>query len=451
MKTPMLILLALSLLLPFAAVAQDEAKVDLKAEYEAGKKAEAQRDFKKAVEHYDRIMDVDEEYEDVYDRWDACQGLIGWQEELEGEPKAIDLVRLGERYLELSRFKEEKASYEEAIALDPKCRDAHGHLALWHYASGESEEKFKAVYPETLLYMETSPYAADLKESIADFKLYGSLRNLRAMLGKDYIAGFRAGRAKKYAEAAALYMKEAARTDIETGPKMYTLSKAGAAYNRAGNLDAARKAFGQVLAMPPCQVTQQARLYLATMETKAGNLAKAIEHLKAAVAEGSSACRAIESRKDKAFKPLFTADDESIRNAVEELTDAEKADAPLRKAIADAKAKAGKEGKKVLIHWYGPYCPYVMAMQERLVHPEVKALIEKHYVYVRVDQGQVHRAVSLNDEYGDVMNQHGVPCFLVLGPDDIIPSVQKDLSLMEAEHRSYSVELIVEFLNEYAE
>jgi len=444
MKTT--IVLSLLLLVPFAAFAGD----DPAPHYQAGVKAEAARKFKEAVGHYDKVMDIDEEYKDAFDRWDACQALVTWEEGLEGEPKAADLVRLGELYLEMSRYADEKKCYEDALAMDAGCTDAHGHLALWHYASGQSEKGFPAVYDETLKFLETSPYRADLESAIAEFRVYGALRNLKALLGKDAVAAVNLLRAKQYADAAKLFAKEAAREGLDTGAKIYCLSQAGTALYKAGDAAGARKVFDEVVALPSCQATMQARLYLGMIEAKAGNLSAAVEQLRAAVAEGSQACRTIAAQKDRAFKGLFKAEDGKIRAAVEALTDEEKADAPLAKKIADAKVKAGNEGKKVLIHWYGPYCPFVMAMQERLVHPEVKALIEKHFVYVRVDQGSMHRAVHLDKEYGNVMKEHGVPCFFVLAPESTIPEVQKDLALMGAEHRSYSVEKIVEWLEEAA-
>jgi len=447
MKTTLLISLSLALLVPIAAFAED----DPAPHYDAGVKAEAARKFKEAVEHYDKVIDIDEDYKDAFDRWDACQGLLTWEEELEGEPAALDLVRLGELYLEMNRHADEKKSYEDALALDKGCTEAHGHLALWHYASGQSREKFPAVYRETLLFLESSPYRAALADAIADFRIYGAMRNLRVLLGADARAASKLSRAKKFAEAAKLYRKEAAREGLDAGARIYCLNQAGVALFKAGDAAGAREAFGRVIALPSCQATMQARLYLGMIETKAGNLMAALEHLKAAVAEGSSACGTIAAQKGKAFKGLFKADDGGIRTAVEALTDEEKADDPLRAKIAAARVQAGKEGKKVLLHWYGPYCPYVMAMQERLVHPEVKKLIDAHYVYVRVDQGSMHKAVSLDREYGNVMNEHGVPCFIVLTPESSLPDVQKDLALMGAEHRSYSVEKIVAWLAETAE
>jgi len=435
MKTTILFSLSVLLLVPFVAFAEDDP---------------APRKFKEAAGHFDKIMEIDEDYKDAFDRWDACQALMSWEENLTGEAKAPDLVRLGELYLEMGQYGDEKKCYEDALVLDAGCTDAHGHMALWHYASGQSGKGFSAVYDETLKFLETSPYRADLEAAIADFRIYGALRNLKALLGKDARAAANLSRQKQYGDAAKLFQKAAAREGLDAGARIYCLNQAGVALYKAKDTAGARKAFDQVIALTGCQATMQARLYLAMIETKAGNLTAAVEQLKGAVAEGSKACRLIADQKDRAFKGLFQAEDEGIRTAVLSLTDAEKADAPLMKKIADAKVRAGKEGKKVLVHWYGPYCPYVMAMQERLVHPEVKKLIEKHFIYVRVDQGSMHRAVFLDREFGNVMKEHGVPCFFVLSPESSLPDVQKDLGLMGAEHRSYSVEKIVEWLTESA-
>ncbi|MEN8151479.1 MAG: thioredoxin family protein, partial [Planctomycetota bacterium] len=300
-------------------------------------------------------------------------------------------------------------------------------------------------------FLEPSPYAAELADAIADFRLYGGMRNIKALIGEAGLAAAKAARAKKYADAITLYRKEAGRPDVEPAVKMFCMLEAGKAASRAKDLDAARAAFAEAAVGKPCRERMMALVFLGMIETRSGNLAKAMEHLEAAVAEGSAACGLIAGQKGKSLKALFTAEDESIRSAAEALTDATAADAPIAKRIAEAKAKAAKEGKKVILFWYGPYCPYVMAMRERLAHPEVKALLEKHFVLVTVDQGAPHRLAHLDEEYGEVMSCFGVPCFLVLKGDDASPDVRTDSGLMGAEGRTYSVELIVEWLKESAE
>ena len=139
---------------------------------------------------------------------------------------------------------------------------------------------------------------------------------------------------------------------------------------------------------------------------------------------------------------------------MERLADPQTGDEPIRAKIKAALDRAKEEGKLVLLEWYGPYCPYVMAMEEKLARPEVQEVIEESYILVRMDQGAMHRGITLDEEYGDVMQEHGVPCFFVLSPSGEILETQKDAPLMEhpdeefsnSRIRAYSVEEIVSFL-----
>ena len=42
------------------------------------------------------VLDIDEDYEDAFERWDYCHRLAEWQETVEGEIGPADLIRLGE-------------------------------------------------------------------------------------------------------------------------------------------------------------------------------------------------------------------------------------------------------------------------------------------------------------------------------------------------------------------
>jgi thiol-disulfide isomerase/thioredoxin len=183
---------------------------------------------------------------------------------------------------------------------------------------------------------------------------------------------------------------------------------------------------------------------------KAGNLAGALVHLKAAVAEGSSACGMIAQQREKAYKPLFASEDPKIRETVELLADSERGDDPIREEIRLAGEKAAAEKKVLLLFWYGPYCPYVMAMEERLAHPEVAKILAEKFVVVRVDYGSHHRAMVLDAEYGDVFNAYGVPCFMTLNHQGKIREIQRDTDLMGAPHRCYDAEKIAEWLTKTA-
>jgi tetratricopeptide (TPR) repeat protein len=465
--------LCLLLALPLAARAQEG---DPAKHYDAGRKAEAARDFAVALAEYDKVLEIDEEYKDAFLRWDACVKLADWREAIEGEVGAMDLVRLGEVHLQVHNdnrdaakelgedltaaekeklsgwLKEliatERACYEDAIEMDPACQEAHGHLALSHYVGGSGS--MLVVIRETFLFMETSPHRDKLEQAIADFKVYGELRLLRAKLDDEWRA---ARNAERDPLKAASVLEGAAKTKKDLPDAFYTWLWASAGKCRMMKADneGARKAFEEALKHAACTSTMRARLALASIDCKAGNLPAALEHLRAAVAEGSDACKTIALQRDKAYKPLFEAEDASIRDEVAKLADQEYGDAPIRESIDKAVEKAKAEGKKVLLHWYGPYCPYVMAMEERLVHPEVRKLIADHYVYVRIDFGSHHRADTLDAEYGGVMREHGVPCFTVLDAEGTVLNMQKDIPLFGAPHRDFDVKKIVAWLEQDAE
>ncbi|MHC4469505.1 MAG: thioredoxin family protein [Planctomycetota bacterium] len=462
MRNVIFIAIGISLLLPAALFAEE----DPAKHYEAARKAEASRDFTAAVAAYDKILELDEEYKDAFDRWDACIKLAEWQEGLEGEPKPMDLVRLGEVYVEILAARKEageeptkereqelvaseRACYTDAIAKDPGCTEAHGHLALSNYVGRNGS--ISTVIAETFRFLETSPHRARLAEAIEHFKVYGELRRVSSVLGDEYAAARRAGQKKEFAKAASI-LEEAATKKKDLPDAYYTWlwSWIGRYRMQSGDLEAARKAFTQSLGHVSHASTIQSRLGLASLDVKAGDLSAALEHLKAAVAEGSSACVSIARRKASAFKALFEAEDTAIREAAVKLTDQELGDAPIRERIAKAVEQANKEKKKVLVHWYGPYCPYVMALEERLARPEVREVLEKSFVHVKMDQGSGHRGGTLDKEYGGVMSKYGVPCFFVLDAEGEVEVVQRDLELMGTPHRDYDAEKVLAFLKRAA-
>jgi len=227
-------------------------------------------------------------------------------------------------------------------------------------------------------------------------------------------------------------------------------------HTRAGNMrmsrgdaDGARTCFTKALAHVPCSVTIDARMALASLDVKAGQLQAALVHLRAAVAEGSGACSRISKERKKTLKALFEAEDEGIRKEAELLTDAARADEPVRAEIRKALETAKKEGKKVLVEFYGPYCPYVMAMEERLARPRIKEVIAKKYILYRVDTGAGHKATTLDKEYLDEFENYGVPGFFVLAADGTIQTPKKcGPELMGAEHRCYDELKVLDFLEE---
>ena len=162
--------------------AQERGK-ELQDRYQAACKAEENRDYLAALREYDRILAVQEDFEDCDFRREECQLLAEWQRKLKGPPTAADLVGLGEILCGLERTAEERASYRDAIRLDPGCTEAHGHLALLNYTTRGGN--ILTVVKETIAHLETSPYREHLQKAIADFKVFGNLRTLRVILGKE--------------------------------------------------------------------------------------------------------------------------------------------------------------------------------------------------------------------------------------------------------------------------
>jgi tetratricopeptide (TPR) repeat protein len=446
MKTliiPALLLFAL-IVLPIAAVAQDG---DAAAHYDAGMKAMAARDFETAHAELEKAMDIDEDYKDVFEQWEIALELADWQETVEGEVKAMDLVRLGEAYQKIGRFADERATYEEAIAKDDNCAEAHGHLALANY--GVKGGSLTVVIKETIRFLETSPNQEALKPVLDDFMVYGMVRIARGELRPVFNQAKAVRKADPLKAAAIL---EAAAADEQTIDvfKTVLLTEAGKMRMKKGDLAGAKKAFTAAVGYEDIAKKIEALLGLAAIETKAGNLDAAVGHLRAAVAVGSVACNLIAVQKTKAFKPLFAAD--STKAEMAKLVDVNFGDEPIRKMIEEACAKAKAEGKEVLLQWYGPYCPFVMAMEDRLVRPEVKKIIDENFVFIRMDQGDLSkgmmRGATLDEKYGNVMESAGVPSFFVLNEDGSIRTLQKDIPFMSESKRAYELDSIVEWLNE---
>jgi len=416
--------------------------------YRAALAAEARRDFKTALSEYEKVIDIDSEHADALNRWETCEKLAAWQAALGGKtPAAADLVRLGEIYCGARRIKEERRAYGEAIALDPHCHDAHGHLAMSHYTSGGGS--MITVVRETRKFLETSPHRNHLDRAIADWEVFGELRIFSQVLGEDLKAAQKATAQGRALEAAAI-LEAAAGRPMPSAYRTTLCTRAGKLRAEAGDKEGARKCFTSALKQAPCRATIGARLGLAALDVEMGDQESALAHLRAAVAEGSYACQLIEADRGHAFRPLFTSEKAELKAEVENLADAEYGDRPIREMIGGAVARAKQEGKKVLLEWYGPYCPYVMALEDRLQDPRIRKIIADRFVFIRMNQGSLHRGMTMDREYGDVMRKYGVPCFFVLDADGHVDTIQRDAELMSVPHRAFSVDKIAAWLQTVA-
>ena len=80
----------------------------------------------------------------------------------------------------------------------------------------------------------------------------------------------------------------------------------------------------------------------------------------------------------------------------------------------------------------------------------IRKILDERYVFVRMNQGSMHRGLSLDEEYGSVMRRYGVPCFFLLKADGNVDTVQRDAELMSLENRAFDVEKIANWLLEAA-
>jgi hypothetical protein len=306
----------------------------------------------------------------------------------------------------------------------------------------------EVVIAETLKHLETSPYRERLETAIADFEIYGQLRLLRRRLREEMRRVRRLSAQGKPLEAASVYEKASAR-ELPAAYRTWLFTSAGTLRLGAGDGEGAEKDFREALKHPTCAATIDARLGLAQLAAAKGALEPALHELRAAVDVGSLACRKIAAGREGPFKPLFAAESDLVREEVELLSDQEVGDEPIREEIRAALARAEREKKHVLLHFYGPFCPYVMMMEERLAHPELRKLIAEKFIHLRVDFGSFHRAGTIDRDYGGVFNVYGVPSFYILKPDGETRWIQRcDPEVMGAPHRCYSVEKLVEALRD---
>lgn len=83
--------------------------------------------------------------------------------------------------------------------------------------------------------------------------------------------------------------------------------------------------------------------------------------------------------------------------------------------VAQAKARARAEGKKLLIDLGGNWCADCRVLAGVMALPEVAAFLRRHYVVVYVDVGRLDKNAQIARVYG-VPRVTGVPALLVVDP-----------------------------------
>jgi len=113
----------------------------------------------------------------------------------------------------------------------------------------------------------------------------------------------------------------------------------------------------------------------------------------------------------KYFADVVLMDEESkVRKEFMALTDTSNFGRELRASIRTACQKAAKEGKLVLLEFYGDWCPWCRDMKQCVRHPEMVAALAK-FVVLRVDVGRFDRHQIVMTDYVDELS---VPALVVL-------------------------------------
>lgn len=84
-------------------------------------------------------------------------------------------------------------------------------------------------------------------------------------------------------------------------------------------------------------------------------------------------------------------------------------------AIKAAAARAGANGKLLLIDLGGNWCPDCRILAGTMELPQLKAFLRRHYELVMVDVGRYDRNMRIPARYG-IPKPEGVPSLLVIDP-----------------------------------
>jgi thiol-disulfide isomerase/thioredoxin len=83
--------------------------------------------------------------------------------------------------------------------------------------------------------------------------------------------------------------------------------------------------------------------------------------------------------------------------------------------VAQARARARAEGKRLLIDLGGNWCPDCRVLAGVMALPEVGAFVRRHYVVVTVDVGRMDKNLQIPRHYG-IDRVAGVPAVLIVDP-----------------------------------
>lgn len=90
--------------------------------------------------------------------------------------------------------------------------------------------------------------------------------------------------------------------------------------------------------------------------------------------------------------------------------------------LEEAMSRAAKEEKVVLFHMGAPWCGWCHRMEDWMAKPEVKAILEKDFVDLKIDQDRMVGAKDIEARFNKDAGKTGIPWFAFLKPDGTILS-----------------------------
>lgn len=84
--------------------------------------------------------------------------------------------------------------------------------------------------------------------------------------------------------------------------------------------------------------------------------------------------------------------------------------------VADARARALREHKLLLVDLGGNWCGDCRVLYGTMQLPEVKRFVQDHYVAVTVDVGRFDKNLQVPAAYGLTKRLEGVPALLIVDP-----------------------------------
>lgn len=119
------------------------------------------------------------------------------------------------------------------------------------------------------------------------------------------------------------------------------------------------------------------------------------------------------------------------------------ADADIRAALATA----AQGDRAVLIDFGANWCPDCRILHNLFRSPQVKPLLAKNYVVVRVDVGKFDHNLDVAARYVNLATS-GIPALVVLAPDGSVRTATNDGSVADA--RKLDPGQVAEFLTRWA-